>query len=133
MFTPLYQANKTISCVDQTKGIIVLRFFSHKLVRHNQSHTGEKPYECILCNKAFNQKNNLVLNFKKKLKTNVRINMITLITISFRNTYLLPINIFIKVYNHINVINVIGLFLHMRGLFFVTFALFIYDNSFGHK
>ena len=49
IFIPLYQANIAISFAYQLKGFIVFRFFPQKLVRHNQSYTGDKPYVCYLC------------------------------------------------------------------------------------
>jgi len=45
---------------------------------NNQSHTGGKPYECNMCNKASNQKNIFVLDQKIYIYMNVHINVISL-------------------------------------------------------
>ena len=61
MFILLYQTNKKYILCRLKKGTIAIRFFSQNLVRNNQFHTGDKPYEYNLRKKAFNQKNSPVM------------------------------------------------------------------------
>ena len=45
MFILLYQTNKKYILCRLKKGTIAIRFFSQNLVRNNQFHTGDKPYD----------------------------------------------------------------------------------------
>lgn len=38
---------------------------SDELTRHYRKHTGQKPYECVLCQRAFSRSDHLALHMKR--------------------------------------------------------------------
>ena len=37
-------------------------FVKYSLTAHKRSHTGDKPYNCVICRKAFTEKGNLIIH-----------------------------------------------------------------------